>query len=103
MSTTQSNLVPDDVLEQLQRRGQQIYDDKLKHQLEPARDGEYVVIHVDTEDYAVGKTYPEASRAMRARHPRDGRLVGFKIGSEPDTDDLAARILLAEMRGGRAK
>lgn len=98
-----SVLVSDDYLEELHRMGQQIYDGKLKSLLEPTRDGEYVVIHIDTEDYAVGRTYHEASQAMRARHPRDGRLVGFKIGPEPDSDALAARILQAEMRGGRAK
>ena len=95
-------LISDAALQDLADRGMAVYE-KMKPQLEPQHNGQYVVIHVDTEDYAIGRTFHEANRAMRARHPLDGRLFGIKIGSEPDNDSLAARIVLSEMGTARAK
>jgi len=37
--------------------GLAIYNDKLKAILEPDHNNEFVVIHVDTGDYAIGKTF----------------------------------------------
>jgi hypothetical protein len=64
-----------DVIEQLAERGQAIYDQKLKAILEPEQNGRVVAIHVDTEDYGLGRNSQEAVRAARAtpgrppRHP----------------------------------
>src|SRR5437763_118671 len=96
MSTSdQSPLVSEAVLAELTERGQAIYD-KLKSQLEPEHNNRYVAIHVDTEDYAIGRNYSTALREILKRHPVDGRLFGRRIGSKPDYS-LAARVLTSEM------
>lgn len=87
-----ASLVSEAYLEEVAVRGRAIYDAKLKSLLEPAHNNEFVVIHVDTEDYAVGPTFTHAKREMRQRHPLDGRLMGMKIGAEPEYE-LAKRLI----------
>jgi hypothetical protein len=55
--------------EQLVARGEAIYQQRLKSQLEPARRGQIVAIEVDSGDYFVGKSVAEAGRKARAKHP----------------------------------
>jgi len=90
-----------EAMDRLTERGLAIYEEKLKPQLEPERNGQVVAIHVDTEDYALGRNSYEAMRGIRARHP-DGRLVILTIGQEPDYA-LAARFLAGEGKAGRNK
>lgn len=73
-------------------RGQTLYDTLLKSVLEGEHSNRYVVIHVDSGDYAVGRTFTEANRIMQTRYPGQGRLFGRKIGPEPDDDGFAARL-----------
>jgi len=94
-ATKTSPLVSEATLEEIDARGQAIYESKLKAQLEPAHNNEFVVIHVDTEDYAVARSFTRANREMLTRHPADGRLFGRKIGAEPEYG-LAARILASD-------
>ena len=61
-----------------------IYESRLKAILEPEHTGEAVAIHIDTEDYALGKSHSEAVHALLARHQPDGRIVTHTIG--PPTD-----------------
>lgn len=81
----------------LSERGLAIYENKLKSLLEPLHDNEFISIHVETEDYALGASSGEAMRAIRQRHPQ-GWLVMLKIGSEPEWG-LAARLLLSDDAG----
>ncbi len=92
-------LVLDGTLEELSARGQAIYD-TLREQLEPARDREFIAIHVDSGDYEVGRSTVEAVRALRQRRPADGRTFARKIGMEPEYG-LAARILVSDSLGGQ--
>ncbi len=71
-------------------RGLAIYEEKLKPLLEPFHNNEFVSIHVETEEYALGASSGDALRAIRKRHPR-GWLVILKIGDEPEWG-LAARL-----------
>jgi hypothetical protein len=87
--------------DELFQRGTAIYE-RLKPELEPAYNNQFVAIHVDTEDYAIGRTSGAATRAIRQRHRRDGRLVVIKIGPEPETG-LVARILASEMLARQSK
>ena len=89
MSMLQSPLGSDAYQAELAAQGQALYEAKLKALLEPDHNGEYIVIHVDTEDYALRRTFHEAGRILQLRHPKDGRMVGWKIGPEPDEDYLA--------------
>ncbi len=89
-------------LTELSRQGLAIYDAKLKALLEPAQNNQFVAIHVDTEDYALGRSSSAATQALLKRHPIDGRLVVRKIGPEPEYG-LAARLLAGEMMAGGRK
>ncbi len=102
MSTPQSNIVSDEYRAELAAKGQALYETKLKSLLEPTHNGEYIAIHVDTGDYALGPSWIDAKRILRQRHPRDGRVIGRKIGSEPEYG-LAARLLAADMAAGQVK
>jgi hypothetical protein len=93
-----SNAVND---ENFADRGLTFYETKLKLLLEPKHDGEFVAIHVDTEDYELGKSSGDAMRAMRQRRS-EGRLVILQVGSEPEWG-LAARLLAGKMIAGQQK
>lgn len=88
-------LMSDALLDELSERGQAIYMAK-RDQLEAAAPRHFVAIHVDTEEYAVARTSAAAMRAMRQRHPADGRLFMRRIGEEPQYG-LAARVLQSDM------
>lgn len=99
MSTKQ---VSEELLDELHQRGEAIYENRLKIQLERDHDGEYVVIHVDTGDYAVAKLFTLAHHKMLALNLPGGRLYGRKIGSQPDSD-FVARIVAAGSIAGQVK
>ena len=78
-------------LDEVARRGFQIYETTLKSLLEPQYDGHTVAIHVDTGDYAVARASADAMRAMRKLH-REGKLLLHTIGRASDPG-LAVRML----------
>ena len=86
---------------ELSRRGQAVYEAK-KPLLEPEFNNQYVVIHVDTGEYMIGRTLNAAHREMLKDRSVDGRLYGRRIGNEPEYG-LATRLLMSEMMAGRAK
>ena len=70
--------------DEIVRRGQDIYDRKLKPMLEPAENGRYVVISVESDDYVVADTPTEAGAVMRHRHPDEvfyEARVGFPFAT----------------------
>jgi hypothetical protein len=95
MTSLKSPLVSDEYRDEVAAKGRAIYENELGPLLEPEHDKEYVVIHVDNGDYAVGKSMGAAMRELLKRHPVDGRLIGLKIGNEPEYG-LAARLLAAD-------
>ncbi len=98
----QASLMPADEKENpLSKRGLAIYEEKLKPLLEPSHNNEFVSIHVETEEYALGASSGDALRAIRNRHPH-GWLVILKIGNEPEWG-LAARLLVGQMTAGQQK
>ena len=99
MDTYKNPIPSDEYLEQLSRAGTALYEDKLRPILEPAHNDEYVAIHVDSGDYALGRTFVAAIRELRKRHEPDGRVFGRRVGDTPDYL-IAARILAAESKGG---
>lgn len=88
-------------LNEMTRRGMAIYDGKLKERLEPAHNNEFIAIHLDFEDYTLGRSTADAMRAMRKIYP-EGQLLLMKVGPEPEYG-LAARLMAGELRAGRAK
>jgi hypothetical protein len=77
-------------LDEVSRRGLEIYNDRLKSLLEPAQNGRVVAIHIDTGDYVVAASAPDALRAMRTTHPT-GLLFRYTIGPAED-HGLARRM-----------
>ena len=61
-------------------RGIRIYDEQLRHLLEPARNGCYVVIDVDTGEYEVDEDHLAASDRAAAKRP-GARLYARRVGS----------------------
>lgn len=56
-----------------------IYDRDLKGAAEQGNQGKYIVIDVNSSDYAVGEDYFKLSKLVRSRHP-DANLATLKIG-----------------------
>lgn len=75
-------------LDEVTLRGLAIYESRLKGVLEPEHSGEVVAIHIDSGNYTVAPSSPEALRAMRRMHP-SGLLFLYTIG--PSTDYGLAR------------
>jgi hypothetical protein len=98
---TMNGVISQDVLDELHAKGSVIYD-RWKSALEAEHWNQFVAIHVDSGDYAVGKTAAEASRNLRALRQPDGRMFLRKIGDEPEYD-LSARILAGEQEAKKTK
>lgn len=60
-------------------KGQKAYEN-LRSELEPAHEGEIVVIHPENGDHFVGKTLNEADEKAFAKYP-DQWLYFVRIGS----------------------
>ncbi len=70
-------------LDDTTQRGLAIYETRLKALLEPAHNDEVVAIHLDSGEYAIADSSPEALRAIRRTHP-SGLLFLYTIGPALD-------------------
>ncbi len=61
------------------RRGQELYEQTIRANVEVENKGRYLVLNVETGDYAIGDEYLNLSHEVRARNP-DGYLFGLRIG-----------------------
>jgi hypothetical protein len=71
------------------RRGQEIYEQRLRSLLEPGNEGRLLVIDVDTGDYALGEDMLEIADRLHAERPA-APLYTMRIGF-PFTDRLGGR------------
>jgi hypothetical protein len=62
------------------QRGARIYEERLRQLLEPAHNGEYVVIDVETGEYEVDADHLAASDRAAAKHP-GAPLYATRVGS----------------------
>lgn len=62
------------------RRGSEIYDQKLRAQVEPTHAGQFLVLDILTGDYEIAADDLTASDRLLARNPR-AVLYGVRIGS----------------------
>ena len=67
--------------QEIERKGQEIYEQKLKEQLEKEHLGKYVAIDIETEEYFLGETLDEALTLARNKYPNK-IFHSIKIGSE---------------------
>ena len=72
---TEQILNPDEIV----KRGEEIYEEKLKASLEPSNNGKFVAIEVISGDYFVGDTIIEALEKGRTAYP-DKLFHTIKIG-----------------------
>src|SRR5947208_11105370 len=74
--------------EEIVRRGQAIYEQRLRPLVEREHFGKYLVIDVDSGDYEIDADHLAASNRAAARHPkaplfamRIGQRAGGRIGA----------------------
>ena len=63
-------------------RGNKIYAEKIKVQVEPQENGKFIVIDVESGDYEVNEKALVASRLLRERRPDSVRFLA-KVGYRP--------------------
>ena len=56
--------------------GKAIYKEKIKHLAEPAENGKFVVIDVESGDYEIDEQIIPASDRLRERHPNAVTYAG---------------------------
>ena len=102
MVKNHQELITSEVLNELHILGNKIYETRLKVNVEPQFNNQYIAIHVDSEDYEIGKSTGAATRALLKRHPMDGRMYVRKIGRELEYG-LIARLLSGEILAEQSK
>ena len=66
--------------DEIDRRGQELYDSKIKQVIETTENiGKQIVIDVETGEYEIGGDGLKASRILIAKHP-DAAIFGLRIG-----------------------
>jgi hypothetical protein len=65
--------------EETVRRGEELYEQHIRAQVEAGNIGKYIVINIDTGDYEIGDDYMSLSRRALAKHP-DAALCALRIG-----------------------
>ena len=66
---------------ELTRRAQEIYDDRLRSQLERSHKNSFVAIEPDSGQFFLGRTLSDASAAAYAVFP-DRRTVVLRVGHD---------------------
>ncbi|NIR52762.1 hypothetical protein GWO43_29500 [candidate division KSB1 bacterium] len=66
--------------EEFARRGDAIYEQKIKSQVEPENEGKFVAIDIETSEYELGKEELTAVDRLLARIP-DAQIWITRVGS----------------------
>ena len=66
--------------EDIVRWGEQVYEQQLRHALEPQHSGKYVVINVEKGEYELDSDHLAASDRAATRWP-EARLYATRVGS----------------------
>jgi len=77
-------------------RGERIYQERLRQVLEPAHEGKFVLINVESGEYEMGASHMAASKRARARWP-EGLLYAVRVGSDA-LGHIGARFRKADGR-----
>ena len=65
--------------EEVVRRGREMYEARLRAQLETTHPGEFLILNVHTGEYEVDRDDATASRCARIRFP-DAPLLTIRVG-----------------------
>lgn len=60
-------------------RGETLYDQSIKQQVEPQHIGDFLVVDVETGDYEIGNDYILPTERLLAKRP-DAPLYALRIG-----------------------
>ena len=67
--------------EEIERRGEAIYAERIRSLVEEAHRGEYVVINIESGEWEMGDDVLKLSRALHAKHP-EGALYTLRVGHD---------------------
>jgi hypothetical protein len=76
--------------EEIGRRGQELYDQKIRPKVEAGNKGKYLIIDIETGDYELGEDLMALSDHLHARH-EDAALYAIRIGY-PATGRIGGRF-----------
>ncbi len=88
---------PGHTTEDIARRGQELYEQKIRQVVEPEHEGRFLVVDVESGDYEVADDDLTASDKLLERRPgamlyglRVGRGYAYRLGGRfPDSSDEA--------------
>ncbi len=76
--------------QEVARRGRQLYEERIRSRVEPAHDGRFLVVDVDSGEYALADDELEAFPRTREKTPegvlfliRVGHRAAHRIGASP--------------------
>lgn len=76
--------------EEAGERGREIYERRIRGEVEPEHSGKFIVIDIITGEYEIGETGREASGRIRSRNPaavmhgtRVGVGTAYRLRSKP--------------------
>ena len=67
--------------EEITRRGKALYEANIRAQIEPHRNGEFLVLNVDSGEYEIHADDVEVAQRARARFGQVAPLFSLRIGS----------------------
>ncbi len=67
--------------DEIVRRGEELYQERVRAQVEPEHTGKYLVLDIETGDYEIAPTAIEAIQRMKARHA-DPALYILRVGHQ---------------------
>jgi hypothetical protein len=70
---------------EIARRGQEIYDARLRAELEVTNPDQFVAIEPDSGEFYLGESLSEAIQAARAAHPQQ-LVFALRVGHETTVD-----------------
>jgi len=82
---------PDHSPQEVADRGEQIYEQRIRDQVEPGEKGMFVVIDIETGDYEIYRSDLAATKRALARRP-EAILYGVRIGY-PTAYKLGGRFI----------
>ncbi len=77
----------------IEKRGQALYETRLRAELEPTHAGEAVAIHLPTGDYTVHRSRSRAVCELFERHNGDGEIYAQVIGAPTVAETMLAALL----------
>jgi hypothetical protein len=80
--------------EEIGQRGEELYQQKIRSQVEPGNKGKYLAIDIETGDYEIGDHYSDIAHRLHAKHPGAAVYV-MRIGF-PAAARIGGRFMVAD-------